>query len=60
MILFYFINITVTKVFLPKFLKKYINIFLTDEIKRFYMYKNYNYTIDLNGNSFFINYYINC
>jgi hypothetical protein len=49
-ILVYFINITVTKFFLPKPLKKYINIFLIKKAERLFIYKGYNYTIDLNDN----------
>jgi hypothetical protein len=48
----YFINITVTKVSLPKPLKKYINMFLIKKAGRFFVYKNYNYIIDLNGGKF--------
>jgi hypothetical protein len=46
----YFINVVITKFFLPKPFKKYINIFLIKKVKRFFVYKSYNYTIDLNGN----------
>jgi hypothetical protein len=35
---------------LPKPFKKYINIFLIKKTKRFFIYKNYNYIIDLNDN----------
>jgi hypothetical protein len=49
----YFINIIITKVFLPKPFKKYINIFLIKKAKRFFIYKNYNYIIDLNDNKSF-------
>jgi hypothetical protein len=49
----YFINIIVTKVFLPKPLKKYINIFLINETERLFIYKNYNYIINLNGDKSF-------
>jgi hypothetical protein len=45
----YFINIIITKVFLPKPFKKYINIFLIKEAERLFIYKNYNYIINLNG-----------
>ena len=54
----YFINIIITKVFLPGPFKKYIDIFLIKKIKRFFVYKGYNYTIDLNGNkSFYKSFY---
>jgi hypothetical protein len=49
----YFVNITVTEIFLPNPLKKYINIFLINEAGRFFIHKNYNYIIDLNDNKSF-------
>ena len=51
----YFVNIIVTKVFLPGPFKKYTDIFLIKKAGRFPVYKNYNYIIDLNGDKPFYN-----
>ena len=49
----YFVNITVTEIFLPKSLKKYTDVFLIKKAKRFFVYKSHNYIIDLNDNKSF-------
>jgi len=49
----YFINMIITNVFLSKRLSNYINVFFNKKAKRLFLYKTYNYVINIVNGEFF-------